>query len=199
VSEIVNLMSRQEAWELLSTRELSPSQIHHALESEAVLRRLAERLGEDVELWGLVGLLHDVDFDVTQTAPERHGLEGAALLACHLPDEAVQAIRAHNFEENHAEPPRSLLDWALRCGETVTGLVAATALMRPTGLSGMKPKSLKKKMKDRRFAANVRRDVIRECERLGLELEEFLQLSIEAMASIAGQIGLATDETRGSG
>jgi hypothetical protein len=184
-------LNREQAWELLQTRELAPNQLHHALESEAVLRRLAERLGEDVELWGLVGLLHDVDFDVTQSHPERHGLQGAALLQGRLPAAALQAIRAHNFEENQADPPGTPLDWALRCGETVTGLVAATALMRPTGLVGMKAKSLNKKMKDKRFAANVRREVIRECEHLGLELGEFLQLSIEAIAPIAPQVGLA--------
>ena len=185
------MLTRADAWALLQTRALEPNQIHHALESEAVLRGLAARLGEDVELWGLTGLLHDVDFDVTADDPARHGAVGADLLAEQLPASALQAIRAHNHELNGAPPPAAPLDWALRCGETVTGLVSATALIRPTGMEGLKPKSLKKKMKDKRFAANVRRDVVRECEQLGLELGEFLQLAIDAIAPIAADVGLS--------
>ncbi len=184
------MLTRDEAWALLAERDFAPNQIHHALESEAVLRGLAVRLDQDAELWGLTGLLHDVDFDVTAETPERHGLLGGDLLEGQLPAEAVQAIRAHNHEMNGADPPATPLDFALRCGETVTGLVSATALIRPTGMDGLKPKSLKKKMKDKRFAANVRRDVVRECEKLGLELGEFLQIAIDAIAPLADEVGL---------
>jgi len=184
------MISREEAAELLRARGPSASQWAHALESEAVLLALASHVGADEALWGCTGLLHDLDFGVTESEPERHGLLAAEWLADRLPEEALAAIRAHNFELNGAPPPTSPLDFGLRCGETVTGLVSATALIRPQGFVGLGAKSLKKKMKDKRFAANVRRDVIRECERLGLELGAFLDMAAAAMAPLADQLGL---------
>ncbi|MBU1070502.1 HD family phosphohydrolase, partial [Myxococcota bacterium] len=92
---------------------------------------------------------------------------------------------------NGTAPPDSLLGWALRCGETVTGLVAANALVRPGGFAGMVPKSLKKKMKEKSFAANVDRNTILECEKLGLTLDEFFQIAIEAMTPLAPLLGLS--------
>ncbi len=155
----------------------------HALASEAVLRALARRFGEDEELWGMAGLLHDVDYPLTKEIPEEHGARAVAILEGRLPEEAVYAIRAHNGEYTGAEP-QSRLDFALRAGETVTGLVHAAALMRPTGMEGMAVKSLKKKMKDKAFAAAVSRDRIRECEKMELPLDEFLHLSIEALTPV---------------
>jgi len=184
------MLTRAEGLALLEAEEPEQNQLHHALESEAVLRKLAERLGEDVEVWGLTGLLHDLDFSSTREEPRRHGLVGATRLEGQLPEVAVNAIRAHNGELN-GSPIQTPLDFALRCGESVTGLVYANALIRPTGMVGMKPKSLKKKMKARAFAANVSREIIQECEKLGLELGEFFQLAIEAISPLADQIGLS--------
>jgi len=146
-------------------------------------------LGEDAELWGMVGLLHDLDYPLTQGRPEQHGSRGAELLAGCLPDVALTAIRAHNAGYTGVEPAGAL-DFALRCGETVTGLVITAALVRPDGVSGMEARSLKKKMKDKAFAASVNRDSIRECERIGLDLDAFLTLAIAAMAPHAAVLGL---------
>lgn len=184
------MLTRDEALALLEAAGPAENEMHHALESEAVLRGLAGRLGEDPELWGLTGLLHDLDFPATREDPDRHGIPGAEQLAGKLPEVATDAIRAHNGERN-GHPPKTPLDFALRCGEAVTGLVSANALMRPTGMEGMKPKSLKKKMKTARFAANVSREMIRECEKLGLELGEFFQIAIDAIVPLADQVGLA--------
>ncbi len=156
-----------------------------------MLRALARRLGADEELWSRCGLLHDVDFPSTAHEIARHGLPAGDLLRDHLPPEAVAAIVSHNYDNNGAAPPDSLLGWALRCGETVTGLVAANALVRPGGFDGMAPKSLKKKMKEKSFAANVDRETILECEKLGLPLEEFFQIAIDAMTPLAPLLGLA--------
>jgi putative nucleotidyltransferase with HDIG domain len=174
---------------LLRAQRPEPNLIQHALASEAVLRALAEHLGEDAELWGLTGLLHDLDYPLTHDRPERHGPEGAELLAGRLPEAALTAIRAHNAGYTGVAPA-ALLDFALRCGETVTGLVITAALVRPAGLDGMEARSLKKKMKDKAFAASVNRDVIRECERLGLDLDAFLSLAIAALAPHAVALGL---------
>jgi uncharacterized protein len=185
------MLTRTEALALLAHAGRTRSEHHHAVESEAVLRGLATRLGEDVELWGLTGLLHDLDFPETRDTPERHGIPGAEQLAGNLPEVATDAIRAHNGELNGHAPPKTRLDFALRCGESVTGLVSANALIRPTGMVGMKPKSLKKKMKARAFAANVSRESIRECERLDLDLAEFFQIAIDAITPLAEEVGLS--------
>ena len=120
--------------------------LQHSIASEAVMRALAREFGEDEELWGLTGLLHDVDYPATEATPEKHGLEGARLLEGKLPEEALTAIRAHNGEMTGCAP-QTRFDFALRCGETITGLISAAALMRPTGYEGMEVKSIKKKIK----------------------------------------------------
>ena len=182
------MLDREHALTLLHESQPGPHLIQHALASEAVLRALAGHLGEDRELWGLTGLLHDLDYPLTQSTPEQHGLRTAELLAEHLPPAALTAIRAHNDCTGVA--PAAPLDFALRCGETVTGLVITAALVRPTGMDGMEAKSLKKKMKDKAFAASVNRDCIHECARLGLDLDAFLGLAIAALTPHASILGL---------
>ncbi|NCC24715.1 MAG: HDIG domain-containing protein [Deltaproteobacteria bacterium] len=183
------MIAREEALDLLGRHVKERNLIQHSLASEAVMRELAGRLDQDVDIWGLTGLLHDIDYTETADDPARHGLIGAEMLAGQLPEEAIQAIRAHNGERNGHRPVADL-DFALRCGETVTGLITASALVRPTGMDGMVPKGLKKKMKDKAFAASVCRDNIHECERIGLDLTEFLNIAIKGMAAVATDIGL---------
>ena len=185
------MINRDDAFQLLNEHNSDASLVNHALESEAVMRTLAAQLNQDVELWGLTGLLHDLDYAETKDDHGRHGLESATLLDGKLPDEAVDAIKRHAYEMNGEAPPQTDFDFALRCGETVTGLVHAAALVRPTKIQNMKVKSLKKKMKDKAFAASVNRDCIRECDKLGLELGEFLQLALTAVTEIAPKVGLA--------
>ena len=177
------MITRDAALDLLHAQHPDPHMVRHALASEAVMRHLAEHFGEDAEVWGLTGLLHDVDFPHTKDQPERHGLMAMELLEGHLPPEALHAITAHNSECTGVEPAQRF-DLALRAAETVTGLVSAAALMRPTGMEGMEAKSLKKKMKDKAFAASVSRERIRECEKIDLSLDDFFHLSIKAMAAL---------------
>ena len=185
------MIERQSALALLAEQKTPPSLLQHALASEAIMSALAQHFGENEELWGLTGLLHDLDYPATAENAARHGLDTAEMLAGQLPDEALTAIRAHNAEMNGAAGPASRFDYALRCGETVTGLISAAALMRPTGMEGMEVKSIKKKMKDKAFAASVCRDNIRQCAEAGLELDAFLALSIEAMRANAAELGLS--------
>jgi len=177
------MISREQAMEMIQSQNPEPHMVLHALQSEAVMRALAGRLGQDADLWGLTGLLHDVDYPSTKDDPCRHGLEGAAMLDGKLPEEAVAAISAHNGEMTGVAP-RSPFDFGLRCAETVTGMIHAAALMRPTGYEGLAPKSVKKKMKDKAFARSVRRENILECEKAGVGLDEFLDLAITAMAGV---------------
>ena len=183
------MITRDEALVLLRDNVENDQLVAHSLESEAVLRALAAKFGRDEDLWALTGLLHDLDYTATADAFERHGLDGAAMLEGKLPEEALHAIRAHNGEMTGVAPETEL-DFALRCGETVTGLVHANALVRPGGLNGMKAKSLKKKMKEKAFAASVNRDNIREYERIGLDEGDFFTLSIKAVTSVADLVGL---------
>lgn len=185
---LMNIISRGEALALLAGTKASDSLMRHALATEAVMGALANRLGANATLWSITGLLHDLDYPQTESDPARHGLAAAELLAESLPDEALCAIRAHNGEMN-GHPPATIFDYALRCGETVTGLIAAAALMRPTRYDGMTVKSIKKKLKDKAFAANVNRENIKQCRETGLELDEFLELAICAMAASDAETG----------
>lgn len=174
------MLERENALVLL--RQYCPEEntVRHSLASEAVMRGLAQRLEQDEDAWGIVGLLHDLDYAMTKHNPQQHGLKTTEMLKDLLEPELLTAIAAHNSEHTGVAPV-SILDFALRAGETVTGLITAAALVRPTGLEGMQVSSLKKKMKDKAFAASVSRERIRECEKIGLPLDQFLSLAIEVM------------------
>jgi uncharacterized protein len=178
------MIDRDQALQMLREHIAEEGLLAHSLQTEAVCSALADRLGHDPILWGRTGLLHDLDYSETREDAKRHGLISAEMLQGLLPEEGLQAIRAHNGERNGTHPA-SVLDFGLRCGESVTGLVTANALVRPEGFVGMKPKSLKKKMKEKSFAASVNRENILECERIGIELGEFFSLAIEALAPLA--------------
>lgn len=183
------MITRDDAFSLLKENTPEENLIHHALETEAVMSALAAKLEQDESLWSITGLLHDLDYSTTKDTPQKHGLTGAEMLEGKLPEEALHAIRAHNSEMTGVNP-ETQFDFALRCGETVTGLIHANALIRPEGMQGMAPKSLKKKMKAKAFAASVNREIIKECEKIGLELTEFFQISIDAIGKIADKVAL---------
>jgi putative nucleotidyltransferase with HDIG domain len=185
------MMMRDEAYALLCEHVKAENLRKHCLASEAILRALARRLSEDEELWGVVGLVHDLDFESTADSPGEH-----TKLTCDIlrekgfPEEALQAIREHNAEALGIARG-SKLGIALACGETITGLIVATALVYPDKkLASVKPKSIHKRMKKKDFARAVSRETIAECERIGLPLEEFVALSLEAMQGVAGALGL---------
>ena len=184
-------MSRDEALTLLREHVKSPAMIKHCLASEAVMRAAAKRLGQDEAAWGLAGLLHDLDVELTGGDMNTHGLKTAEMLAARgvVPD-IVEAIRMHN--ETAAGAKRSaIFHKALAACETITGLVIATTLVYPDKkLASVKPSSVVKRMKEKAFAASVDRDVIRECEAIGIPLPEFAQLAVSAMLAIAGELGL---------
>jgi putative nucleotidyltransferase with HDIG domain len=183
--------TRERAIGLLRERVKSDVLVKHCLATEAIMRALAERLGEDADRWGLTGLLHDLDFEQTKDAPNEHAKQAAAFLAGEgLDADMVQAIREHNAEALGIAC-ESKMGIALSCGETVTGLIVATALVLPDKkLAGVKPSSVRKRMKKKDFARSVSREQICLCEQLGLELDDFLTLSVEAMQGIAGDLGL---------
>jgi len=184
-------MTRDEAEELLKTHVKSERILAHSLASEAVLRALARRLGRDEEAWGRAGLLHDIDIEDVGGDLNRHGLEAAPILSkAGVADEIVEAIKMHN-ETAAGELRHTELQHALAAGETITGLITAVTLVYPDKkIAGVKVKSVTKRMKEKAFAASVNREIIRECEKIGLSLDEFAGLAVAAMQEIADRIGL---------
>lgn len=155
------------------------------------MRALAEKLGHDADQWGIAGLLHDIDVEITDADPKRHGLEGIPILeAAGMDPESIEAIKMHN-EEASGLPRDKEYHHALAAGETITGMIVATTLVYPDKkLASVKPKSVVKRMKQKAFAASVNRDTILECEKIGIPLPEFADLAVKAMREISEQIGL---------
>jgi putative nucleotidyltransferase with HDIG domain len=184
-------LSRDEAFALLLKYISDDTLIKHSLASEAVMRAVAEELGEDPEEWGLAGLLHDIDFEETWKTPEFHGKIGAEILGeIGFSSLFTRAVISHNAEYTGI-PRDSILDFALSCSESVTGLITAAALVRPDRkIETLKVKSVKKKFKDKSFARNVRRDLILLCREIGLELDAFLEIAISAMKKIHVELGI---------
>lgn len=185
-------MDRTQALALLREHVSNENMVKHCLASEAVLRALAARLGADPDLWGLAGLLHDIDVEMTAGDLSRHTLEAARILAAAgLPAELIDAVGMHNEAAQGGRRRSEPFHRALAAGETVTGLITATALVYPDKkLASVKTSSVVKRMKDKRFAASVDRAIILECEALGLGLEEFVGLALDAMRGRAAELGL---------
>ena len=186
-------MSRGEALELLRKYLRDAKMVKHCIAVEAVMRALARRLGRDEELWGLVGLLHDIDYDVTNRDLRSHGLKAMEILSNYLPPELLKVIACHNEEtgvEPETEEGRGMCI-ALRAADQVSGLIVATALVMPSKkIEEIKLSTLKRKFKSKDFARGVRRERIAAIEKLGISLDEFLAIALEAMKSIADQLGL---------
>ncbi|MBN1140337.1 MAG: HDIG domain-containing protein [Deltaproteobacteria bacterium] len=184
-------IDRAQALDLVRQQLSNPNLIKHCLATEAVMRALAKKLGADPEQWGLAGLLHDLDAEQTEGDLAAHTHETVRVLRQQGVDpEIVEAIRLHN-EAAHPDRRANLFQHALAAGETITGLITATALVYPDKkLASVKPKSVTKRFKERAFAAGADREIISECGKLGMELDEFAALCLGAMQGIAGELGL---------
>ncbi len=190
-------MDREQALQLLKQYVKTENVLKHMLASEAIMRSLARKFNEDEEQWGIIGLLHDIDWDLTKGNPKEHCTKAVEILKkAGIDDFIIETIVSHgygfDFNEALRNKERSTkIQHALAAAETLTGLIVAAALMQPDKkLSSVRVESLKKKFKDKRFAANCSRDIILECEKIGLILEEFLEISLQAMQGIAGDLGL---------
>jgi putative nucleotidyltransferase with HDIG domain len=191
--------SRDEALALLREYTQSESLMKHALAVEASMRAYARKFGANEEEWGVVGLLHDFDYEKHPTA-EEHPFKGAEILKSRgYPEEMIQAILSH--ASYTGVPRETQMAKTLFAVDELTGFVTAVALVRPSKkVAEVKPKSVKKKMKDKGFARAVNRDEIREgAELLGVEFGEHVQTVVDAMAGIATDLGLqGQDEEPGA-
>ena len=183
-------MNRGEALNFVRANVRNNNLIKHMLAAEAIMRALAKRLGEDEEEWGLTGLLHDIDIELIGDNFADHGRRGADLAAEEgVPPEVCHAIMCHNT--TNEVPCETMLDKALICTDPLTGLIMAGALIRPDRkLEGLTVESLLKRFGEKRFAAGAIREQIASCKDIGLSLEEFIGIGLEAMKGIAADIGL---------
>ena len=181
-------MTRDEAWKLVEGSIKNENLKKHSLAVEAVMRALARRLGEDEETWGLAGLVHDIDYDETKDAPDRHAVLGAERLASlGFAPEVLEAVRAHADKA----PRESAIARAIYCADPVTGFLVACALVRPEkNVASVELRSVKKRWKEKRFAAGAERPRMDVSGELGLSRDEFLTIALEAMQGVASSIGL---------
>ena len=183
-------MNRSDAFALLNEYVTDPSLIRHMLAVEAAMRAYARKLGQDEELWGIVGLLHDFDYQ-RWPDPPAHPLEGSKILRERgYSEEVVYAICSH--ADYLPDYPRvNLVDKALYACDELAGLITATARLRPNGITDLTAASVKKKMKSKGFAKGVNRDdVERGAAEFGVDLGAHIQFEIDAMKTIAGELGL---------
>ncbi len=182
------MISRDEALKLVENHMKKRNLIKHVLAVEAIMRALARRFEEDEETWGIAGLLHDLDYENTEDNPEKHAYLTVDLLEEEdVSKEVKHAILAH---AGHVER-ESKMDKAIYCADPVTGLIVASALMHPTkSLAGTDVSFVGRRFKEKRFAAGADRNAISSCSELGMELHDFLELSLNAMRDISRRLGL---------
>ncbi len=187
----VLIVNRADAHALLTEYVSDVSLIKHMLSVEAAMRAYARKLSQDEECWGIVGLLHDFDYERWPEAPD-HPLKGAEILRERgYPEEIITCILSHADYLSDRYPRVTIMQKGLYACDEITGLITATALLRPTGITDLTASSVKKKMKAKGFARGVNRDdVIRGAADFGVELDGHIQFVIEAMKPLAGELGL---------
>lgn len=184
-------MTREEALAFVKENIQNQNLIKHMLACEVAMRALAKKLGEDVEAWGLVGLTHDVDYELETERPEKQGIVAAQMLQEKgVPQAVQQAVIAHN--EMNGSTPVSLMDKAIFAADHLTGLVVSTTLVQPDKkLEKVAPESVLKKFKDHAFSRQVNRENIQTCEtNLRIPLPEFVAIVLKAMQGINTELGL---------
>ena len=177
----MSMPTRADAFELMCEYTLNDALRRHMLSVEFAMRAYAQKLSQDVEKWGIVGLLHDFDYEQNPTAPQ-HPLVGSQILADRgYPDDVIYAIKSH-VDEVPDCPRVSILDKTLFACDELCGFITAVALVRPDGIHGMKSKSVRKKMKQKSFAEKVKReDIVSGAEELEVELNDHIQFVIDSL------------------
>lgn len=190
-------LTYQQAQELVDAYVTDPMTRIHSRESEVIMRAAAKRLGEDADAWGIIGLLHDIDWDLTKTDAREHCIRMREIIASAGGSEfLIDTIASHGYglesiPDLAGKQRTTVLEHCLVAAETLTGLIFASALMQPDKkLVSVSIESLKKKFKNKGFAARCNRDLIMECEQAGIPLDEFLQIGLMAMQAIADELGL---------
>jgi putative nucleotidyltransferase with HDIG domain len=185
--------TRDQAYELLTTYTKNESLVRHGLSVEAVMRHFARKYGEDEEKWGIVGLVHDLDWEMY---PDEHCTKTREILEeAGWPQEYIRSVMSHAWGFVTDVKPEHPMEKVLYATDELTGLITATALMRPSrSVLDLKSKSVRKKWKEKSFAAGVDREVIaRGAQMMGIEIEDLISETIDAMRAVAEEIGLKGD------
>ena len=184
------MLTREEAFGLVKKNVSKRNIVYHMVAVEAIMRGLARHFGEDEDLWGLTGLLHDIDYEKIGEAWEKHGVLAGEILKGLVSEEVLRAIKAHNFERTDVSP-ESRMEKALICCDAISGLLVACALVMPSKkLADVKAKTVKKKFKAKDFARGADRERILFCEKIGVPKEKFFEISLEGLKKYAREIGL---------
>jgi len=184
------MLTRDEAFSLVKKNVSKRNVIYHMLAVEAIMRGMAKHLGEDETVWGLVGLLHDVDYEKTEKTPEKHSLIAEDMLKGLVSDEIIRAIKTHNHLYTQIVP-KTRMEKALIASDAVSGLLVACALVMPSKrLANVKVESVTKKFKDKDFARGADRERIAVCEEIGIPKEKFFEIALNGLKESAAQIGL---------
>ncbi len=183
-------MEREKALTAIKEKVKNENLVKHMLATEAIMRALARHFGENEDEWGLTGLLHDIDVEMTAGDMSVHSRMSADMAReMGASDAIAHAILCHN--ERHGVTFETRLDKTLFCVDPLTGLITAAALVRPNkDLAGLEAKSVRKRFKEKSFAAGANREHIARCSEIGLELDEFIELGLVAMRGIASDLGL---------
>jgi len=193
------MIDRVHALKLLDKYVSTPWLRLHMIESEAIMKSLAKYFGENEQEWGLAGLLHDLDFDYVQKDPLRHGVEIDNIFKIEgiqvgedIPESVYHAIKAHcEGNPNILQERESKLDYALSSAETISGFLVACALVQPDKrIKSVTVDSVMKKFKKKDFAKGVDRQLIYDIEKIGMSLDEFVKVSLDALYRISDDIGL---------
>ncbi len=188
------MISRQRALELLHSRMKNQNLIRHGLAAEAAMRGLANHFGEDEDRWGLVGLLHDGDYEQTKGDPSQHTKKMAEWLteAGETDQGIIDAILSHNYAHTGENPPENNMEWSIYCCDELTGFIVAVALVMPEKkLADVTVERVLKRFPMKAFAASVNRDQIEMCEeKLGISLEKFVEIVLSSMQLVSNDLGL---------
>jgi putative nucleotidyltransferase with HDIG domain len=184
------MLTRDEALSLIRKNITKRNIVYHMLAVEAIMKSAARYLGEDENKWSLIGLLHDVDYEKTETTPEKHSLLAEEILRGIVPDEFIKSIKTHNFRYTGFKPENKM-EKALIASDAISGLLVACALVMPSKkLADVKVETVTKKFRDKDFARGAERERILICEEIGIPRDKFFEIALNGLKTNASEIGL---------
>ena len=184
------MLTREEALSLVGKNVQKRNVVYHMLAVERIMKSLAKYLGEDEEKWGLVGLLHDIDYEKTEATPEKHSLLAEGMLGDLVSEEIIRAIKTHNYSHTGVMPETGMEKALIAC-DAISGLLVACALVMPSKkLADVKAESVARKFKDKDFARGADRGRIVVCEEIGVPKEKFFEIALSGLRTAASEIGL---------
>ncbi len=183
-------MEREEALRLLKEYIKNENLVKHCIATAAIMKEIARVIGEDEKKWEIVGLLHDIDYEVVEGDMSKHGIVGAEILKQKgLDDEICEVVKTHNhtiFGDTYSKP----IEFALQAADSISGLIVACALVKGKNLSNVTVKTIKKKFKEKSFAAGCDRNRIKQIENIGISLENFFEIALRGMLKVKDELGL---------